>query len=109
MTTDAAITLNGRRYGRGRASVVASLFTPGGTLDGHYTVTRGGGAITLHDCAGVRVGGISRHGVLHRSSLLNGRWWHSYGQPDGIPEYASYSQRVDECAAALRIARETQA
>jgi len=55
---------------------------------------------------GQRVGGINRDGVLYRSRRLEsgkdrGKWWHSYGTPEGIPAYESVAQRESEVRRAM--------
>jgi len=100
----AVIALNGKQFGHGKNAVVESLFSQvnGRTLDGHWI--KSGHGITLFDVAGKRVGGINRHGVLHSSTLVGGRWWHSYATPAVVGEHESYGEQVRECRAALELA-----
>jgi hypothetical protein len=93
------ITLNGVKFAKGKRGLIASLFNQGGTATGYYRRTKTG--LILFSASGERIGGINKEGVLYGSSMINGQWWHSYRQPDLIPEYGSYSQRCDEARAAL--------
>ncbi len=93
------ITLNGVRFAASKREVVDTLFSPGGTASGWYKRTATG--VILYNMRGERIGGINRHGVLYGSTKLNGRWWHSYKSPDGIPEYESVRVRNDEVQAVL--------
>lgn len=98
------ITLNSRRFGYGAASVARSLFSRGGTLSGHYTRTPNGGII-LFDASGNRVGGISRHGTLHSSVKINGKWRHSCAAPNVVGEHDRHAEGVRECRRALEASK----
>ena len=93
------ITLNGRTFTKGKADMVNTLFTDGGTASGYYWRVRG--AIVLFTPAGERVGGINRAGVLHSSTKINGKWWHSYGAPAIVGDNPSYADGVRESRAAV--------
>lgn len=99
------ITINGVIFAPTKKAVTESLFHGPVTASGTYRVTSGG--INLYNLQNERIGGINRHGVLYRSTKVNGRLWHQCANPDGIPEYARYSQRreeAEEILAAVRVA-----
>jgi hypothetical protein len=95
------ISINGVLFAPTKKAATETLFHGPVTASGTYRVTKTG--ITLYNMRGERIGGINRYGVLYRSSRIpgDGRFWHQCANPDGIPEYARYSNRYAECQAAL--------
>lgn len=97
------LTLNGKRFARHESGLVESLFHPGGTASGYYK--RAGGSVKLFAPDDRLIAVITRHRVLARADKLeSGEFWYSYGDPDIIGRYASYSQQCNEIEAALKSA-----
>lgn len=92
------IEINGVKFAPSASAMVSSLFTAGGTASGYYKATKAG--VILYNAQGERIGGVNRHGVIYGSSRVNGKLWHSYAMPKGIPEFQRYSQQ-GECAASI--------
>ncbi|MCD9046821.1 hypothetical protein [Luteimonas sp. MHLX1A] len=102
MATRPTIELNGKLFpASADAARQAAAADP--RVAGYYRRTAGR-AFHLHNLAGERVGGINCHGVLHSSRRLeDGRYWHSYGTPRVVGDYASYLQEQDEIRAAMSL------
>jgi hypothetical protein len=94
------ITINGVIFAPTKKAVTESLFHGPVTASGTYRVTSGG--INLYNLQDERIGGINRHGVLYRSFEVGGKLRHQCANPDGIPEYARYSQRCEEADEVLQ-------
>lgn len=93
------LTLNGKRFTSGKRAVVDTLFQDGGTAVGWYK--RNANGVLLYNLKGERIGGINAHGVLYRSTKIDGRYWHQPAEPSEVGQYASYRQRVEESHAAV--------
>lgn len=94
------LTLNGKLFTNGKRAVVDTLFHPGGTAAGWYK--RNANGVLLYNLRGERIGGINRHGVLYRSTKIDGgRYWHQAAEPNEVGQYASYRQKVEEAHAAV--------
>lgn len=95
----AEITLNGVQFAESKSAALNTLFTSPRTASGWYSVRNGN--ITLFAMSGERIGGINCRGVLHASTRIDGRWWHSYADPKGIPAWGSYMRKCSEVRSAL--------
>ena len=97
------ITINGRKFARGKRGVVATLFLPGGTADGFYTTSRG--VIKFFDPSGEIVAIINARGVFGAADRLpDGRIWYSHATPRVIGAFPTYSSRIEQVAQARETA-----
>ncbi len=96
------LILNGKKFADGKRAVVDTLFQTGGTAVGWYK--RNANGVMLYNLKGERIGGINAHGVLYRSTKVDGRYWHQCAAPHEVGEYSSYRQGVDEARAAVGLA-----
>lgn len=94
------ITINGCEFYRTKAAAIGSLFDSPRTASGTFRADKSG--IRLYDMRGERIGGINRGGVLYRSFLVEGKLFHQIAEPNGIPAYASYANRVEEARELIR-------
>ena len=97
------IELNGVQFQPNKNAAINTLFQSPKTAGGWYKLTAGG--IILYSMAGVLIGGVTRNRVLHASTLVDGKWWHSYAEPRGIPEWSSYMAKCDAIDRALEVWR----
>ena len=98
------LTLNGAHFAANEQEFISTLFTKGDTASGYYRVKSN--VINLLDHNKVKVGIISKHGVLALASqpaCLKGKWWYSYGDIPLIGAYESTSIRNTELKQALTL------
>lgn len=101
MTT---ITLNGRKFTRGKRAMVNTLFERDGTASGYYLVRRG--VVYIHKPNGELDGVINRANVLGKASKLkSGQTFYSYADLDTVGRWSSYMKECEEVAYAAGIAR----
>jgi len=68
-----------------------------------YRVTPSG--VVFYSLEGGRVGGVSRHGVLYASGMVNGRPWHNYADIKTVGPI-SYGDKCRAADCALEIWRQ---
>ena len=86
------ITLNGKKFAANKEEFASSLFESGGTCRGYYKAQVA--SIALFDPQMVKIGIINKCGVLARYDAETK--FYSYGMPEGIGEYKSFMQQVEE-------------
>jgi len=98
------LTLNNTHFAANEEEFTDSLFSPNGTASGFYKAYKN--VINLFDHNKIKVGIISKHGVLALATqpkCLEGAWHYSYGDIPLIGRYASYTQQCDEVKGALSL------
>lgn len=98
------ITLNNVHFAANDKEFVNSLFNSGGTASGYYRAYKN--VINLLDHNKIKIGVISKHGVLAIASKpkgLKGKWWYSYSDIPLIGAYASLSVKDLDISKALQI------
>ena len=90
------LTLNGKKFAKNENEMQNSLFSKGGTCVGYYRVNKR--AITIMDHQKNKVGAICNN-VLGSARKVDGGYWHTYGTPDIIGGYPSYTKEVEEIKA----------
>lgn len=94
------LTLNGKKFVETDKEAINTLFETGGTFTGYYKRTKTG--ILLYNHKKQRIGGINLNHVLYRTTKrADGKYWHSYGDVDGIGRYDSYTRQYNEVREAL--------
>ena len=97
------ITMNGKQFAKGSAGLVNSLFTGGGTASGYYKIRKND--IGFFSPDGREVAVINRKGGYGRCDKLpDGRKWYSYGTPDIIGQFPSYSAEREAILSAMKVA-----
>jgi hypothetical protein len=95
------ITLNGNKFAANDAEFTNSLFDTDGTCVGFYRAYKN--TISLLDMQKVKVGVITKHGVLALASKLdNGQWWYSYGDIPLVGAYDKFSDKSNDVSLALK-------
>jgi hypothetical protein len=96
------ITLNGNKFAANDTEFTNSLFDTDSTCVGFYKAYKN--TINLLDMHKVKVGVITKHGVLALASKLeNGKWWYSYGDIDLVGAYDKFSDKRKDVNLALTL------
>tara|TARA_R110000787_G_scaffold185911_1_gene297493 strand:+ start:621 stop:920 length:300 start_codon:yes stop_codon:yes gene_type:complete len=94
------ITLNGNKFAANDTEFTNSLFDTDGSCVGFYKAYKH--TINLLDMQKVKVGVITKHGVLALASKLdNDKWWYSHGDIGLVGAYDKFSERCADIATAL--------
>ena len=98
------LTLNNTHFAATEQDFTNSLFNSKGTASGYYRAYKN--VITLLDHNKVKVGIISKHGVLAlatQPASLKGKWWYSYGDIPLLGTIESHEQLGNDVTQALSL------
>jgi len=96
------IILNGKKFAANQDEFAQSLFESGGTCVGYYTPCKNKKSMYLLDAQKNRIGAINSEGVLCSATLINDKWFYSYGIPKIIGVFPSYTAQCKEATLAIK-------